>query len=152
MSANWHILGSCRIFSALKGVLPRTFLGLVGTWITLGPIALLFGSQSAPWTLMTVSVLSLVLCYTGVIFACIRFRWPTLRELISETGWAMCFIVIGELASEMTGVFNTHKFKMAPVYAVMGYFIAELVKPNVPLEVLGKKLEEWFHHCLNDSR
>ena len=148
MPANWHTLSACTIVSALMGALPRALLGLAGTWCTFGPIALLLGSHSVGWILMTVLVFSVVFCYAAVFFACIRFRWATWRELISETGWAMCFIVIGELASEMTGVFIANKVEMAPVYAVIGCFIAELVKPNAPLEVLRKKFREWFHHFI----
>jgi hypothetical protein len=104
---------------------------------------MLIGAGSAGGVLTAVLFLLLLLCYAIVFMICFRLRWITLGRFVSETGLALCFIILGQLMSEMIGVFSTIKSEMTPVYAFTGFFIAELIKPKDPIQALGEILT----HC-----
>jgi hypothetical protein len=121
----------------------RLLLGMVGTWCAIGPF-ILISAGSAGGVLTAVLFLLLLLCYAIVFMTCFRLRWITLGRFVSETGLALCFIILGQLMSEMIGVFRTIKSEMTPVYAFTGFFIAELIKPKDPIKALGEMLNALF--------
>jgi hypothetical protein len=65
-----------------------------------------------------------------VFVICLRAKWDALKELVSETALAMCFMIIGLLINEITGIFIAVKHKLMILYAFAGFFIAELISPN----------------------
>ena len=116
---------------------------MVGTWCAIGPF-ILISAGSAGGVLTAVLCVLLLLCYAIVFMICFRLRWITLGGFVSETGLALCFIILGQLMSEMTGVFRTIKSELTPVYAFTGFFIAELIKPKNPVKALGEMLNALF--------
>ena len=116
---------------------------MVGTWCAIGPF-ILISAGSAGGVLTAVLFLLLLLCYAIVFMICFRLRWITLARFVSETGLALCFIILGQLMSEMIGVFRTIKSEMTPVYAFTGFFITELIKPKDPIKALGEMLNALF--------
>jgi hypothetical protein len=58
---------------------------------------------------------------------------------MSETKLAMCFMIIGLVTNEVTGIFMELKHKLVIVYAFVGFLIAELIKPKG----LNKALDEF---------
>ena len=125
-----------KLFYSLRLAFPRFLLGAVGIGCSVGPIILLIGSGSRG--LMAVLVLLLLLCYAVVFVICLRAKWDTLKRLVSETTLAMCFMIIGLLTNEMTGIFIAIKDKLVIVYAFVGFFIAELIKPKAPIKALDE--------------
>lgn len=117
-----------KLFDSLRSAFPRFLLGAIGIWCILGPILLLNASGAAGLGLTAVLVVLLVLCYAVVIVIGLRAKWDALKDLVSETTFAMCFIIIGLLTNEITGVFIAIKHKLVIVYAFVGFFIAELIK------------------------
>ena len=116
---------------------------MVGTWCAIGPF-ILISAGSAGGVLTAVLFLLLLLCYAIVFMICFHLRWITLGRFVSETGLALCFIILGQLMSEMIGVFRTIKSEMTPVYAFTGFFIAELIKSKDPIKALGEMLNVLF--------
>ena len=55
-----------------------------------------------------------------------------------ETGWAMSFIIIGEIVTAMLRFSDATKFIMIPVYTYTGFFLTELMKINARFTGLGK--------------
>ena len=49
----------------------------------------------------------------------------------------MCFMIVGLLIQELTVIFVAIKHDLAIAYVLIGFFIAELVKPKAPLKALG---------------
>ena len=131
-----------KIIDALKRALQRFLWGILGTWCAIGPLVLLLRSGSGGWIQTTVLVLLLIFCYAVVVQIYLRSRLTRFRELVSETGLALCFIIIGELGSEMAGIFAPIKDAMAVAYVFAGFFIAELIKPKTPFKALGKMFSE----------
>ena len=76
---------------------------------------------------------------------CYRWRWITLTGLVSETGLALCFIIIGEVVGEMIGAFKI-KGEMALIGAFTGFLIAELMKPKDPVKPLDKMFSILFRN------
>ena len=152
MPVHWSTPIGSKIIFALKRAWPRFLWGVLGTWCAIGPIVLLLRSELASGIVTAVLLLLLLLCCAGVFMIWFRSRWTTLRELISETGRVLCFIIIGELGSEMTGVFKTIKVEMALVYAFTGFFIVELTKPKAPIKALGEMFSALRRKWLPYSR
>jgi len=119
-----------KLFDSLRLAFSRFVVGAVGIGCILGPIILLNASGLASWELTAVLVVLLLLCYAVVIVICLRAKWDALKELVSETTIAMCFIIIGLLTNEITGIFVAIKHKLVIVYAFVGFLIAELIKPK----------------------
>lgn len=133
-----------KMLLALNRASRRFALGIVGTWCVIGPIVLFLGSLSVNWKLSTILVVSLLLCYGIVLRMCLESGLPRFRELTSETGLALCFIIIGELGSEITGFLTPIKDEMAVVYAFIGFFIAELISPRSFTKALSEKFSSLF--------
>ena len=127
-----------RLFNSVRQAFPRFLLGLVGIWCSLGPIVLSNASRSASPEVRTVFFLLLLVCYAVVIVFCLRSRWDALKGLLWETMLAMCFMIIGLLINELTGIFIAFKDKLVIVYAFVGFLITELIKPNPHLKVLDE--------------
>jgi hypothetical protein len=85
------------------------------------------------------------------VYDLLRWRWITLRGFISETGLALCFIIIGELVGEMLGAFKI-KGEMVLIGAFTGFLIAELIKPKDPIKPLDKMFSGLFRKLLPNSR
>jgi hypothetical protein len=126
-----------KLLDSLRLAVPRFLLGTVGMWCTLGPIMLLHGSGSASQGHTTLLVLLLILCYAVVLIICLRAKWDALKELVSETTLALCFMIIGLLVNEITGIFIAVKHKLVIVYAFVGFLIAEVIKPKVLIKTLA---------------
>jgi chromosome segregation ATPase len=73
-----------------------------------------------------------------VLVICLRAKWDALNELVSETALAMCFMIIGLLINEVTGIFIAIKHKLMIVYAFAGFFIAEFIRPKGLGDALGE--------------
>ncbi len=127
-----------RLFNSVRQAFPRFLLGLVGIWCSLGPIVLSNASRSASPEVRTVFFLLLLVCYAVVIVFCLRSRWDALKGLLWETMLAMCFMIIGLLINELTGIFIAFKDKLVIVYAFVGFFMAELIKPKLSIKALDK--------------
>jgi len=127
-----------KLLDSLRLALPRTLWGAVGIWCILGPIILLNASGAASRELTTVLGLLVLLCYGLLLVICLRAKWDALKELVSETALAMCFMIIGLLINEITGIFIAIKHKLMIVYAFAGFFIAELISPKGPSEALDE--------------
>jgi len=125
-----------KLLDSLRLAFHRFLLGAVGIGCSVGPIILLIGSGGRGLT--AVLVLLLLLCYAVVFFICLRAKWDTLKRLVSETTLAMCFMIIGLLTNEMTGIFIATKDKLVIVYALVGFLIAELIKPKASIRALDK--------------
>ncbi|HVO95434.1 MAG TPA: hypothetical protein VMT22_21435, partial [Terriglobales bacterium] len=126
-----------KIFESLRLAFFRALSGAVGIWCILGPIVLLNASGFISWELATVLGFLLILCYSVVLVICVRAKWDALKELVSETTLAMCFMIVGLLANEITGIFIAIKDKLVIVYAFVGFLIAELIKPTALGNLLG---------------
>src|SRR4249920_1992562 len=98
---HWRKPGANELVSALNKAFPRFLLGFAGTGSALGPIVYMFGSPSTSWILSGVLLLTILLCYAWVYLTCVYMSWTPWKVLFSETRWAMCFIIIGELASNL---------------------------------------------------
>ncbi len=127
-----------KLFDSLKLAFPRFLFGAVGIGCCLGPIVLLNASGSASLGLTAVLVVLLLLCYAVVVVICLRANWAALRGLVSDTMFAMGFIIIGLLINEITGIFIAIKHELVIVYAFVGFLIAELIKPKPHLKVLDE--------------
>ena len=143
MPNNWGEPISNKILFALTSTWPRLLLGLLGSWCVIGPFILLVSSGLAGGIRTAVFFLLLLLCYAIVFMICYRWRWITLTGLVSETGLALCFIIIGEVVGEMIGAFKI-KGEMALIGAFTGFLIAELLKPNDPIKALDKMFSAGF--------
>jgi hypothetical protein len=130
-----------KILFALRWAGPRLLFGMVGTWCAIGPFILISAASGVRTAML---FLLLLLCYAIVFMICFRLRWITLGELVWETGLALCFIILGQLTSEMIGVFSTIKSEMTPFYTFTGFFIAELIKPKDPIKATGEILNALF--------
>ena len=126
-----------RLVDSAKMAFPRFLWGTVGTWSVIGPLILLLGSGMQSWESAIVLVLLLLLCHLVVLVICIRGEWEALKELVSETTLAMCFMICGLLIQELTGIFAALKHDLAIVYVLFGFFVAELVKPKAPMKALS---------------
>ena len=151
MPAYWRVSVASKILRALKSTGPRLLLGLLGTWCAIGPFILLVSTGLAGWITTAVFFFLLLLCYALVFMICYRWRWITLRGFISETGLALCFIIIGELVGEMLGAFKI-KGEMVLIGAFTGFLIAELIKPKDPIKPLDKMFSGLFRKLLPNSR
>ena len=127
-----------KLFDSLKLAFPRFLFGAVGIGCCLGPIVLLNASGSANLGLTAVLVVLLLLCYAVVVVICLRANWAALRGLVSDTMFAMGFMIIGLLINEITGIFIGIKHELVIVYAFVGFLITELIKPNPHLKVLDE--------------
>ena len=132
-----------KILFALKSTWPRLLLGLLGSWCAIGPFILLVSTGLAGGIIMVTFFLLLLLGYAIVFTICYRWRWITLRGFISETGLALCFIIIGEVVGEMIGAFKI-KGEMALIGAFTGFLIAELMNPKAPIKALDKMFGALF--------
>lgn len=128
-----------RLFDSARMAFPRFLWGTVGIWSVIGPLILLLGSGMQSWE-GAIVLLLLLLCHLVVLVICLRGEWEALKELVSETTLAMCFMIVGLLIQELTGIFVAIKHDLAIVYVFIGFFIAELVKPKAPLKALGAPL------------
>jgi hypothetical protein len=144
MPAYWSKPIAIKILFALKSTWRRSLRGMVGAWCAIGPFILLLSTGSAGGILTAVLFLLLLLCYAIVFMICFPWRWITLRELVSETGLALCFIIIGELVGEMMGTFATIKGEIALICAFTGFLIAELMKPKDPISALHEMFSALF--------
>jgi len=90
--------------------------------------------SSGQWELTVTLTVLLLSCYGIAIHVWLRRGSRSLKEVITETKWAMCFIIIGLVITEMTGVFTRMKLEMSIVYAFIGFLIAEFVKPRTPVK------------------
>jgi len=77
---------------------------------------------------------------------CLRGEWETLKKVILETTLALCFIIVGLLIQEITGIFLAIKDEIAIVYVFVGFFIAELVRPKAPMKALRALLTSGIGH------
>ena len=116
----------------------RFLSGILGTCSIIGSFILLTGPELQSRGIALVLLLLVLLCYLVVLVICLRGEWQALKELVSETMLAMCFIIVGLLIQEITGIFEAIKHDLAIVYVFIGFFIAELVKRKAPLKVLGR--------------
>ena len=116
----------------------RLLFGLLGTWCSIGPIILLLSSSQPGLT--AILFFLLLICYGITIHLWSSRGSRALKEVITETKWAMCFIIIGLMISELTGLFTRMKLEMSFVYAFIGFFIAEFTKPRAPLKAIGELL------------
>ena len=123
-------------------------LGLLGAWCALGPFMLLVSTGLAGGIRTAMFFLLLLLCYALVFMICYRWRWITLTGLVSETGLALCFIIIGEVVGEMIGAFKI-KGEMALIGAFTAFLIAELIRPKDPVKALDKLSSTLFHKLLH---
>jgi membrane associated rhomboid family serine protease len=151
MPAYWRQPVASKILFALKSTGPRLLLGLLGAWCVIGPFILLVSSGLAGGIITAVFFVLLLLGYAIVFMICYRWRWITLTELVSETGLALCFIIIGEVVGEMIGDFKI-KGEMALIGAFTGFLIAELMKPKDPRKALDKMFSALFRKLLPYSR
>ncbi len=119
-----------KIFDALRSAFFRALSGAIGIGCILGPIVFLNVSESLGWELATGLGFLLILSYAVVLVLCLRAKWDALKELASETTLAMCFMIVGLLTNEITGIFVAIKHKLVIVYAVVGFLTAELIKPT----------------------
>jgi hypothetical protein len=110
---------------------------------------LLTGSGYESWGIALLLLLLVFLCYFVVLVICLRRKWESLKKLVSETGLALCFIIIGLVIQEMTGTFLEIKDEIAIVYALIGFLIAELVTPNGPMKALRALLNSVIRHRLH---
>jgi len=149
---HWQTPSANNLVSALKQAFPRFLLGLAGSWCALGTIFLLFGFWSISWIITSISILSILLCYAGVYLTCVHLRWTPWKVLFLESGWAMSFIIIGELASDMMEFSETLRIVMVPVYTYTGFFLAELMKLNAHFTGTGQRLSQRFFQWLTRSR
>jgi hypothetical protein len=144
MLAYWSKPIASKILFALKSTWRRSLLGMVGAWCAIGPFIVLLSTGSAGGILTAVLFLLLLFCYAIVFMICFRWRWITLTELVSETGLALCFIIIGELVGEMMGAFATIKGEIALICAFTGFLLAELLKPKNPIKALSEMFSALF--------
>ena len=133
-----------KLVDSLRLAFRRFLWGALGLWSTMGPIVLWSSSGSANWGLTAVLIILLLLCYAVVLRICLRANWAALKKIVSETKVAFCFIIIGLLVNEMTGVFLSIKQEMTILYAFIGFFIAEFIKPKAPLKALRDLLASRF--------
>jgi len=128
------------LFSARLAV-RRFLIGALGTWCTIGPIILLInGFASASAAVIAGLLLLLLICY---IVAFVIFLHPSgtvRKEFVSETVLAMCFMIVGLLINDMTGLFTPIKHELAVVYPFIGFFIAESLKPSTHLKSLRERV------------
>jgi hypothetical protein len=139
-----------KLLYSLRLAVPRLFLGLLGTGCSIGPIILLM--SSAQLGLTAILFFLLLICYGIALYLWSRRGWRALKDVITETKWAMCFIIIGLVMSEITGVFTRMKLEMSSVYAFIGFFIAEFTKPRAPLKAMGDKLASLIRNRLPFGR
>lgn len=129
-----------RLLDSVRLVFPRFLSGILGTWSVIGPFILSTGSGFESWGIALLLLLLLLLCHLVVLVICLRGEWEALKELVSETTLAMCFMIVGLLIQELTGIFVAIKHDLAIVYVFIGFFIAELMQPKAPLKALGPPL------------
>ena len=128
-----------RHITAVRSVFSRFLVGVTGTWLIVGPIVLLIGSNHGGMALFL--WLSLLLLYSLVLAKCLRRGWETLQELVSETGLALSFIIIGSLLQQIVGISSAVQPDRAIVYMFIGFFVAELTtQPKAPFGLLAKKI------------
>ena len=127
-----------KLIYSLRVSARRLLFGLLGTWCSIGPIILLL--SSAQLGLTAILFFLLLICYAITIYLWSSRGSHALKEVITETKWAMCFIIIGLVISELTGLFTRMKLQMSIVYAFIGFFIVEFTKPRVPLKAIGELL------------
>ena len=138
-----------KVLDSVRLAFPRFLWGILGTWFVIGPFILLTGSGYESWGIALLLLLLVVLCYFVVLVICLRRKWESLKKLVSETGLALCFIIIGLVIQEMTGTFLEIKDEIAIVYALIGFLIAELVTPNGPMKALRALLTSVIRHRLH---
>jgi hypothetical protein len=101
----------------------RRFLwGILGTWCGIGPIILL--ASSGHWLLKLALLLLLVAGYAYVFHIWSRLGLAPIKQMILEARSAICFMIIGLLLSEITGVFTQLKLELSVLYAFIGFFVA----------------------------
>lgn len=111
---------NAKLIASLNLVTPRFLWGIFGTWCGIGPFLLLW--SSGYWRL-TLSLL-LLAAYGYVFRICSRDGLAPIKKMMIETRSAMCFMIIGLLLSELTGVFTQLKLELSPLYAFIGFFLA----------------------------
>jgi hypothetical protein len=139
-----------KLLYSLRLAVPRLLLGLLGTGCSIGPIILLM--SSAQLGLTAILFFLLLICYGTAFYLWSRRGSRALKEVITETKWAMCFIIIGLVISEITGLFTRIKLEMSIVYAFIGFFIAEFTKPRPPLKAIGEMLASLIRNRLPFGR
>jgi hypothetical protein len=108
--------------------------------------------SSAQLGLTAILFFLLLICYGIALYLWSRRGWRALKDVITETKWAMCFIIIGLMISEITGLFTRMKLEMSIVYAFTGFFIAEFTKPRDPLKAIGEILASLIRNRLPFGR
>ena len=141
-----------RLVVSARMAFPRFLSGILGTWSVIGPFILLTGSGFESWGIALLLLLLLLLCHLVVLVICIRGEWEALKELVSETTLAMCFMMVGLLIQELTGLFVAIKHDLAIVYVFIGFFIAEIGKPKAPLKALSALLTSVIRNYRSLSR
>ena len=111
-----------KLMASLRLAAPRFLWGILGTWCCLGPIIILVGS--GPWGLKIALSLFLLAGYSYVFHIWSRQGSGPIRRMIIEARSAMCFMIIGLLLSEITGIFTGLKLELSALYAFIGFFLA----------------------------
>ena len=135
-----------KVLDSVRLAFPRFLSGILGTWSVIGPFILLTRSGFESWGIALLLLLLLLVCYLFVLVICLCGQWEALKELILETTHALCFIIIGLLIQEITGIFLAIKEEIAIVYVFTGFFIAELVRPKAPMKALRALLTSRIGH------
>jgi hypothetical protein len=111
-----------KLMTSLRVAAPRFLWGILGTWCCLGPIIILAGSGSS--ALKVALSLSLFVGYGYVFHIWSRQGSAPIRRMIIEARSAMCFMIVGLLLSEITGIFTGLKLELSALYAFIGFFLA----------------------------
>jgi hypothetical protein len=112
-----------KLNASLRSAASRFLWGILGTWCCLGPVIVLW--SSAHWILNLVLALLLFGSYGYVYHICSRQGLAPIRKMIIEARSTICFMIIGLLISEMTGIFTRLKLELSTLYAFIGFFLAE---------------------------
>jgi hypothetical protein len=109
-----------RLIASLSLATGRFLWGILGAWCGIGPFLLLW--STGYWRL-TLSLL-LLAAYSYVFRICSLEGLAAIKKMMIEARSAMCFMIIGLLLSELTGVFTQLKLELSPLYAFIGFFVA----------------------------
>ena len=134
-----------QLLVSVRLAFPRFVYGIVGAWSVIGPFILLEGSGTPGiWLFL---LFTLLLSYLLILRIFLLREWEALKELVSETSLAFCFMILGLLLQDMTGMLLSYKQSLAIAYAFLGFLIAELIKSNDPVKaaraVLHRHLNGW---------
>jgi hypothetical protein len=127
-----------KFIATLRSSAPRFLCGLLGAWCCIGPIILVMGAGQ--WALKLILLVILVVCYGYVFHLWSRRGAAPVKKMMTETKWAICFMIIGLLLSEMTGVFTRLKLEMSALYMFIGFFLAEFIRSSTSMKSAGEML------------